>query len=151
MPTFEDFQGDILKSRAGIWCCAVDDVGTLKGLCWKFCQCFEGFEDWYLELCKNDSFHTTSLHTKSFKIGDRLVMVALVHCKDWEGNCDAKSLKLGLFELKEILLYLDENAKIAIPPLGHTTKHQSLSKQSILGLIKEVFWNTSCTFELYNF
>ena len=148
---FNMLEGDILKSKAAIWCCAVDDVGTLKGLCWKFCQHFDDFEEWYIDLCKNDFFHTTSLHTRNFKLNGMTITVALIHCKDWEGNCDPKSLKLGLYELKEILNYLDSGVVVALPPLGYTSKHKSLSKSTILGLIKEVFWNVKCDFELYNF
>lgn len=151
MPIYEELDGDIFNYKADIICCGVDDVGSMKGLCGKFCNKFEGFENWYLDSCKQELFLTSSLLTKSFKLNSLSMMIAMIHCKDWEGNCLPKSLKLGLYELKEILLFLDKDITIIMPPIGYTSKHYSLSKSQIKGIIREVFWNIPCKIVLFNF
>ncbi len=151
MPIYEEQFGDIFGYKADVICCGVDDVGSTKGLCGKFCNKFEGFEDWYLDSCKKEMFLTSSLLTKTFKLNNLSMMVAMIHCKDWEGCCLPKSLKLGLFELKEILLCLDEDATVVMPPIGYTSKHYSLTKNQIKGIIREVFWNIPCKIVLFNF
>lgn len=150
---YEYKEGNILSCSSNILLCNVDDVGTLKGLCWQFCQRFDGFQDFYINACKTNVFSSTCILSKDFEdpYTKSIKKVVCVRCKDWEGNSDYLGLKLGLFELKEQLLCLDSKVIVAVPPLAYTSKHNSLSKATIEGLLKEVFWNTSCLFWLYNF